>query len=300
MSIFKKITENPIVESAKAFQNATKTVNNLISLISDNKVSNSVRDMLNGLRTVITEKPNITSVNHYINHFLLKIDPEGQPIVIKELLEVFHERWKNVDRKTAEVANQSFDFEHKTILLLGNDINIQSLIDLLNVNQKKISVVQLVSLQDKFGKEQASTIAAKGIPVKVIDDAGVGRFLHEIDVILLGCDIIMHETFITNSGAHLIAAAAKSYQIPVFVLADSRKILNKKFFPQSVLGTFIGKEEKSGDEIWKNPPENVEVIFNHIEEVPNHLITKFILEKDAVTPTELIEKIDKVLVANFF
>jgi translation initiation factor 2B subunit (eIF-2B alpha/beta/delta family) len=300
MSIFKKISENPIVESAKALQNATKTVNNLISLISDNKVSNSVREMLNGLRTVITEKPNITSINHYINHFLLKIDPENQPIVIKELLEVFHERWKNVDRKTAEIANQSFDFENKTILLYGNDTNIQSLIDLLNVNQKKINIVQVVSLQDKFGKEQATAVAAKGIEVKVIDDAGVGKFLTEIDIILLGCDIIMHETFITNSGAHLLAAAAKTYKIPVFVLADSRKILNKKYFPQSVLGTFIGKEEKSGDEIWKNPPENVEVVFNHIEEVPNKLITKFILEKEALTPHELIEKIDKVLVANFF
>jgi len=64
MSLFKKITENPIVESAKAFQNATKTVNNLIALMYDNKVSNSVREMLTGLKTVITEKPNITSVNH--------------------------------------------------------------------------------------------------------------------------------------------------------------------------------------------------------------------------------------------
>ncbi len=300
MSIFKKISENPIVESAKAFQNATKTVNNLISLISDNKVSNSVREMLQGLRTVIMEKPNITSVNHYINHFLLKIDPENQPIVIKELLEVFHERWKNVDRKTAEIANQNFEFENKTILLHGNDINIQSLIDLLNVNQKKINLIHLISLQDKFEKEQVVSIASKGIDIKVIDDAGLGKFLPEIDIILFGCDIIMHETFITKSGAHLIAAAAKTYQIPVFVLADSRKILNKKFFPQSVTGTFIGKEEKSGDEIWKNPPEKVEVIFNHIEEVPNKLITKFILEKEAFTPYELVEKIDKVFVANFF
>lgn len=300
MSLFKKITENPIVESAKAFQNATKTVNNLIALMYDNKVSNSVREMLTGLKTVITEKPNITSVNHYINHFLLKIDPENQPIVIKELLEVFHERWKNVDRKTAEIANQTFDFEGKTILLHGNDINIQSLIELLNVNQKKFNVIQLISLQDKAQKDQATIIAENNVKVTVIDDAGLGKFLPEIDVVLLGCDIIMHETFITKAGAHLIAAAAKTYNIPVFVLADSRKILNKKFFPQSVIGTFIGKEEKSGDEIWKNPPTNVEVIFNHIEEVPNHLITKFILEKDAVSPQELIEKIDKVLVANFF
>ncbi len=300
MSIFKKIKENPIVESAKAFQNALKTVNNLIALISDNKISNSVRDMLTGLRTVILEKPNITSINHYINHFLLKIDPEGQPIVIKELLEVFHERWKNVDRKTAEVANQNFDFENKIILLHGEDINVQSLIDILIVNQKKFSVIQLVSMQAKFGKKQATALAAKGIDVKVIDDAGLGKFLPTIDIILLGCDIIMHETFISKSGAHLIAAAAKYYKIPVFVLADSRKILNKKYFPQSVLGTLIGKEEKPSEGIWKNPPQNIEVVFNHIEEVPNKLINKFILEKEALTPHELIEKVDKVLVTNFF
>ncbi len=300
MSLFKKITENPIVESAKAFQNATRTVNNLISLIAENKVSTSVREMIQGLRTVITEKPNITSVNHYINHFLLKIDPEGQPIVIKELLEVFHERWKNVDRKTAEIAGQTFDFDNKTMLLFGNDINVRSLVDLLNVNQKKFNIIQLVSLQDKTGKEQAAELASKGNKITVIDDAGLGRFLPEVDVVLVGCDIIMHETFMTQSGAHLLAAAARYYKIPVFVLADSRNILNKKYFPQSVLGTFIGKEERSGDEIWKNPPENVEVIFNHIEEVPNQLVTKFILEKEALTPHELIEKIDKVLVANFF
>ncbi|MEN9446722.1 MAG: hypothetical protein RJA25_11 [Bacteroidota bacterium] len=300
MSILKKLTDNPIVESAKALHNATKTVNNLIQLISDNKVSNSVRDMLKGLKTVITEKPNITSINHYINHFLLKIDPEGQPIVIKELLEVFHERWKNVDRKTAEIAYQNYNFVNKTILLHGNDINVQSLIDLLLVNHKKFNVIQLISHQDKFGKEQAAILASKGVDVKVIDDAGVGKFLPEIDVVLLGCEIIMHETFIVKTGAHIIAAAANFYKIPVYVLADSRKLLNKKYFPQSVLDTLIGSEEKSSSVIWKNPPQNVEVIFNHIEEVPNKLVDKFILEKEALDSVELIDKIDKVLVANFF
>jgi translation initiation factor 2B subunit (eIF-2B alpha/beta/delta family) len=300
MDIFKLFKENKLVESVQTLQSASKTVNNLISLISDSKISNSVREMLKGLRTVIVEKPNIASVNHYINHFLLKIDPENQPIVIKELLEVFHERWKNVDRKTAEVASHQFDFENKSILLFGSDINVQSLIELLDVHQKKFKVIQMVSLRDEIGKEQASTIASKGIHVKAIDKTGFGKLIPEIDVILMGCDIIMHDTFIARSGAHLVTAAAKTYDIPVYVLADSRKILNKKFFSQSVVNTLIGKEDKPGSQIWKNPPANVDVAFNYIEEVPNKLVTKFILEREALTPAELIDKIDKVLVANFF
>src|SRR3954462_10481496 len=147
MDIFKIFRENKLVDSVQTLQNTTKTVNNLISLISDSKISNSVREMLKGLRTVIVEKPNISSVNHYINHFLLRIDPENQPIVIRELLEVFHERWKNVDRKTAEVANLNFDFENKTMLLFGSDLNVQSLVELLDVSQKKFKVIQLVSLR---------------------------------------------------------------------------------------------------------------------------------------------------------
>lgn len=300
MSIFKKITENPILESAKAFQNATKTVNNLVSLLSDNSVSKSVKEMISGLKTILTERPNITSINHYINHFLLKIDPENQPIVIKELLEVFHERWKNVDRKTAEIANQNFDFDNKTILLHGNSIHLQSLIDLLNVNTKKFNIIQLISKQDKIGKEQAEILAKKNVLVKVIDDAGVGKFLNEIDIILLSSNIIMHDVFISSAGAHLLAAAAKTYKIPVFVLSDSRTILNKKFFPQSVIETLVGKDIKPSSELWKDAPENVEVVYNHVEEVPNKLITKFILEKEALTANELNDKIDKVLVTNFF
>jgi translation initiation factor 2B subunit (eIF-2B alpha/beta/delta family) len=289
-----------MVGSVQTLQSATKTINSLVSLISDSKISNSVREMLKGLRTVVVEKPNITAINHYINHFLLKIDPENQPIVIKELLEVFHERWKNVDRKTAEVASHNFDFEDKTLLLYGADINVQSLIELLDVTQKKFRVVQLVSFRDEAGKDQARDIASKGIHVKAIDKTGFGKLLNDIDIILMGCDVIMHETFVARSGAHLIAAAAKTYDIPVFVLADSRKILNSKFFSQSVTNTLIGREDKSGDALWKNPPANVEVAFNYIEEVPNNLVAKFILEKEALTPAELMEKIDKVLVANFF
>lgn len=300
MDILKIFSENKIVENVKTMQQMAKTTSNLISLISDNKVSNSVKEMLKGLRDVIAEKPNITAVNHYINHFLLKLDPENQPIVIKELLEVFHERWKNVDRKTAEIANKEFDFENKTILLFGNDINVQSLVELLDVNQKKFNLIQVISKQDKIGKEQARIIAEKGNKIKVIDDAGIGKFLPQIDVVLMGCDLIMNDVTICNSGAHLITAAVKTYSIPVYVLGDSRKILNKKFFSQSIVDSLIGKDKKPASQLWKDAPENVEVIFNHIEELPNHLITKFILEKEAYTYNELNEKIEKVLVANFF
>ena len=218
--------------------------------------------------------------------------PYSELLLFKILL---LQTWFNLsDTKVEEAINDRISFIKFLNLSIESDTPDHS-----TISRFRNSLIK-DNLDKKLFLEVNRQLESKGILVKVIDDAGLGKFLPEIDVILLGCDIIMHETFITNAGAHVIAAAAKHYDIPIFVLADSRKILNKKFFPQSVLASLIGSEEKSGDSIWKNAPENIEVVFNHIEEVPNHLITKFILEKESLTPSELPDKIDKVLVANFF
>jgi translation initiation factor 2B subunit (eIF-2B alpha/beta/delta family) len=299
MDIFNIFKENKLVESVNNAQQAIKTTGKLISLISDNKVSASVREMLQGLKVIITEKPNITSVNHFINHFLLQISPENQPIIIKELLEVFHERWKNVDRKTAEVALQNFDFEKKNILIHGSDITITALIENLVVNLKTCNVTQIITQHDKIGKQQAMEIANLEIPVNVIDDAEIAKYIQNIDVIIMSPEIVMHDTFIAKSGAYNLCIIAQHFEKPIFVLSDTRKILNKKYFPSSVIDTFIGKNKKPILDLWKDAPQNVNINYLHLEEIPNYLVTKFIFESEAYTASELSEQVDKTLVTKF-
>ncbi|MCB9033186.1 MAG: hypothetical protein H6553_05065 [Chitinophagales bacterium] len=300
MDIFKSIRENKLVEGVAAMQNLVKTTGNLMSLISDNKVSNSVREMLKGLRTILTEKPNITSVNHFINHFLLQIDPENQPIVIKELLEVFHERWKNVDRKTAEIAQLNYDFNQKKIVLFAQDEAVIAMIEAMHIKQMNFNLTQILSKVDKLGKEQARKIANIGVKLTAIDDSNMAKYIKEADIIVIGCDIVMHDVFIAKIGTQSLCSIANFYQKPVFVLADTRKILNKKYFPQSVVDTFIGRNKTAQTTIWKDAPDNVMVIDSFLEEIPNNLITKFVFEKEAYTPNELTEQVDKVLVSKFF
>jgi len=305
MNLLKQIRDSLKVDKLMApvenIARAAKTLESLISLVNDSKLSASAKNMIEGLKLLLQSRPNITSVNHYINHFLLKLDPDNQPIVIKELLEVFQERWKNVDRKTAEIAIQAFDFEQKTLLLHGNDKNVQTLIETLAVKQYKFKIIQTVGRSFDSGKEQASELIRHGYNIRFIDEMAVTDYLDEIDILLLGCEVIMQESFTGEYGGHMLSRLFYHNNKPVFVLADSRRLLNKKYFSKAVTDKIVGTGKKQPDPVWKDAPENIQVIpINELEEIPNQLISKFILENNAYNATELLEQVDKVLVFKFF
>lgn len=303
MDLLKLFKENFNLENIKGqVTSARKTmqiIEALFSLLQDNKISASAREMINNLKTLIIDQPNIVTINHYINHFLLKLNPENQPIVLKEVLEVFHERWKNVDRKTAEIVFNTYDLDNKTILFFGAEKTMESIADICIVNHKKIKVIQVLGRKDDTAKEQVKALLEKDLPVQVVDLYNVARLKSKVDLVVLTADIIMHETFITKSGGHLLALLAREAGIPVVVIADSRKILNKKILPAKVLDSFINENQRSAAEVWADAPEGLQVINYYLEEMPNELISHFALEQHAYSPSELSHEVDKILVSKF-
>ncbi len=307
MDIFKQLKEavgnNKLMEPIQRINQMAKTVDSFRSLLKDNKVSQSVKDMINGLMTLIKTKPNINGINHYFNHLLLKLDPENQPPVLKELLEVYHERWKNVDRKTAQVAYDLLalsEDEEITFLLHGAEKSVTSLLEIMMVNQKKVNIYQTASKPSDIGKEQAKKIVDIGYEVQFIEDYAVGAVLADVDYVLIGCELILHNDFVANAGTHTLLAAAQYYKRPVYMLADSRRLLNSKYFPQNVLNNMIGEGKIASKNIWKNPPEGVKINLYAKEQCPNYLIEKFIFEDSYSTAAELKEMIDRVMVKKFF
>jgi len=305
MDIFKQLKDavsgNKIMEPVNRLNRIAKTVDSLRSLLKDNKVSQSVKDRINGLITLVTTRPNITGINHYFNHFLLKLDPDNQPPVLKELLEVYHERWKNVERKTAQVAFDELDLSGEPVFLIhGDEKAITALFDILKVKQTKVKVYQTVSRPGKQGLDHAEKLAEAGFEVQLIDDHDIGRILPDVDYILLGCEIILHNDFISIAGTHTLIAAAHYYKRPIYVLGDSRRIMNAKYFPQNVLNTILGEGKSMADKIWKNPPEGIKILTLDKEQVPNYIVDGFILEDCIYSPESLKEEIDKVMVNKFF
>ncbi len=305
MDIFKQLRDavgsNKLMEPIHKINQMAKTVESLRSLLSDNKVSESAKDLINGLVTLVKTKPNINGINHYFNHLLLKLDPDNQPPVLKELLEVYHERWKNVDRKTAQVAYDLLALrDEPSFLLHGVEKSITSLMELMVVNQLKASIYQTLTRPNLIGKQQAEKIALIGYETQLIDDHAIGTVMAEVDYVLIGCELVLHNDFICAAGTHTLLATAQFYKRPVYVLADSRRILNSKYFPQNVLNNIVGEGKKAAKTIWKNPPEGIKINVYEKEQCPNYLVEKFIFEDGVFSPEELREQIDKVMVKKFF
>lgn len=304
MDIFKQIkdavTGNKLVQPIQQAGKLAKTIDSLRQLVQDNKVSESVKDMIDGLMTLVKTRPNITGINHYFNHFLLRLDPENQPPVLKELLEVYHERWKNVERKTAKQAYEHIDFSDEvTLLLHGYEKSIIALIDMLVVHEKKVKIYQTLSRPNETGKLQAEKIVEKGYDVQFIDDHAIGQVLPNIDYVLIGAEKILREDFIITSGTHTLIAAAKYYKRPIFVLADSRRILNTKYFPEKVLDNILSEGKIPKRDLWKKAPDGIKISNFAKEQVPNYLVNKFILEDGVYDPEAIKHQIDKVMVSKF-
>ncbi|MCO5248787.1 MAG: hypothetical protein M9887_07570 [Chitinophagales bacterium] len=303
MDIFKTLRENLSLSNIKGqitnVRNTAQTIEKLLSLLQDNKISASVKEMLNNLKIVMVDQPNIVSINHFINHFLLKLNPENQPIILKELLEVFHERWKNVDRKTAQVAFELYNYKNKTVAFYGSNESMSALVDACIVHQSNTKFVQILGKKNKEDREQAKALSEKDADMMVIDLFNINRLKDDLDFIVLTSDVIMHETFIAKAGTQLLTLWAKENQIPILLLSDSRKILNKKILPKAVVGSFINEVPKNKSEIWKNAPDNISIVNYHLEEVDNTLINFFVLESKAYPPNDLEQEVDKILVSKF-
>jgi translation initiation factor 2B subunit (eIF-2B alpha/beta/delta family) len=298
-SFREKFSLTNIKEQVSTTKNTFQIIEGLLGLLQDNKIPSSAKEMLMNLKTLVIDQPNIVSINHFINHFLLRTNPENLPIVLKELLEVFHERWKHVDRKTAQIAFNLYNFKNKRIAFYGSSDAMLSLVEICVYNHAHSKVIQILGNNDKEGKEQVKQMISKNVEIQAVDLYNLGRMEDEIDFIILSSDIIMQDTFIVKAGTNLISIWAKQNHIPVLVLSDSRKILNTKILPSSIIDSFIKEAPKSASDIWKSAPEEVKITNFSLEEVKNDSVDFFILEQQAFPPNELSQEVDKILISKF-
>ncbi len=126
------------------------------------------------------------------------------------------------------------------------------------------------------GRLMAASLARAGIAVTLCTDAAVSEVVRDVepavDAVVLGADAVTPDWFLNKCGTHLLATAAASVGIPVYVVASRATFLNP------ILSVAVHGRAGPAVEVWDTPPAGVEVVNPYFERVPLDAVSMFVTD----------------------
>jgi len=113
---------------------------------------------------------------------------------------------------------------------------------------RKFTVYCLESRPQNEGHVLAEELSKEGITCVLITDAMMGHALHDVNMIITGADRISESGFVNKSGTLPLAIASKTFQVPLFLAAETDKVLKEidrsvRFYPQDPAEIYSGKNK---------------------------------------------------------
>jgi translation initiation factor 2B subunit (eIF-2B alpha/beta/delta family) len=239
-------------------------------------------------RFAIKREPNKVlirrTLNYLLNHCkrILKSDRDKNEILetLREKINHTREELEVSAQKIAGMASRAIAQTNK-IMTLGNDYLVRSTLIEAEKQKRRFEVFVVKNEPLREGLELAEFLAAQGIRTTVIDDAQIGSFLPQINLVLVGGDRLFERGFVHRSGTLPLCLTAKHFSIPVYLLADTKAILLEK-------ERSIKFHEQDAEQIYRPQNENIQVHNIYHEVVPYHLVYKVVCEDGIFEMKEFI------------
>lgn len=125
------------------------------------------------------------------------------------------------------------------------------------------------------GRTVVRSLAGQSLKLTLITDAQADIFLPMCQAVVVGADSILADGGILNkAGTALLARAARSHDVPLYVLSETLKIS-----PRPWSGNLALLEEHPGQEVWRDAPPQVAVRNFYFDHTPSELISGIITEQ---------------------
>ncbi len=147
---------------------------------------------------------------------------------------------------------------------------------------KNVSVIATETEPLGQGIRTVKELAKAKIPVTLITDNAVGYFMKDVDIVLVGADALRkREGLVNKTGTVLVAMAAKRYNKPFYVAANTLKLDKREKF-------II--EERSPSEVYKSI-KGAKIKNPAFDITPWSLVTSVITENGIKKPEEILRMI---------
>ena len=281
--ILDKITKDHLSGSGTLEQRLT---NGLLTYLIDapDFTDQEVKELQKRFISFRDKMKDFAILSHFSNYITHRL-PSGTDLTSAELYDIilaYRKEWQHVNDRIIQRFLERIDPGYKQILVHSQSSVVRDLFKHLRDRNNNITIIQTESRPMLEGREQAKYLARLGYRVKNVADVGFTPLLGVTDMVILGADRIYPDVFINKCGSQAITTLSRKQDIPVYVLADSRKFIQSEnsYSP-------LDEQEKPPQEVWKNPPEGITPVNYYFEPIPTPLVTNFITETHIIPGKEM-------------
>ncbi|MBN1408335.1 MAG: hypothetical protein JW956_11120 [Calditrichaceae bacterium] len=271
-------------------QNVLKLYRDYLNdMLSTSKTLEEIFDLFQDVaKRIMRKQPNMVllrkSTNTILIYFkrLVKSEKETEQIikaVEKKIVSIEQE----INARVQKIGNTGSKIIAPTnkIMTLSNSTLVRRIFETAYNHKRKFEVYCCKSHPPDEGIQLAETLDKMGIKTTIISDSQIGVFMPEMNLVLVGADRIYDNGFVNKAGTLALCLIAKYYNIPVYLAADTTKILLEserivKFLSQNTQEVYNGNRKKIGI-------ENV-----YYEKVPIEFVHKVICEDSVFDTVDFI------------
>ncbi|MFX0044099.1 MAG: translation initiation factor eIF-2B [Candidatus Hodarchaeota archaeon] len=253
-------------------------------LKSDN-IEKCFEDLYKARDILISTRPTEPAMKNGLKFIMNKLEQEKDTCIaeyISDIIEKYKNQYsdllQNSKKRIAEIGARRFPATGKKFIVMTHCHS--SLVTGILLEAKKqgkdFKVINTETQPRLQGRKTAQKLLNTGIEViHIVDSAMRWAVRHyQVDLILIGADSITSEgTIINKIGSRLLALVAHEEHVPFYVASPLLK-----YNPETNLGILETIEMRDPKEIWKNPPEGIEILNPAFETVSRRYIDGLITE----------------------
>ena len=264
-------------------------------------ISNRFEDIKNLIiklsKEIINSRPSMAPLINTIGYIIQDLE-----IITKEDVLYRIEQFNKNKLKIGETLKKNFyDFMfhnekniHKIMLISYSSTIIQ----LLNKLKDRDIEFYIMESRPLFEGHHTAQILSSNFQTHLIVDAAIGKFMDQMDLVLIGIDSILKNGAIINKiGTFPLTIVANEKGINVYAVGESLKYNLKSHF-----GLKVEIEEKPIEEVYKleSSERNIIVHNFYFDITPPQYIKGIISDLGVLKPQEFVKKAKKILPINWF
>ncbi len=263
-----------------------------------NNPNENIKDIVFDLaKKIIDSRPSMAPLTNAIGYVLQNLENLNKKAILESLNQF------EIDRiaKKTDLEENFFKFlklnvnSHCSLMLISYSSTIVNLLKKFKNFNLELYILESRPLLE--GRRTAE-ILSQYYKTHLIIDAAIGKFIDQIDAVLIGVDSILRDGSIINKiGTFPLAVLAGTRNKKVFALCDSYK-----YNLRSHLGETILIEQKPSKEIYNNVSKNnfLEVQNYYFDITPPNYISYIISNLGILRIQDFLEKVLQELPIEWF